>query len=217
MLATAFASADTLPDPQVDFLGGVGSVSFTGSMGMFFFLDSAGNLQCSATSGDTTVAGTSLGSNSCQLGTATDAFANNTGTDIRSFTINFGNVQTAGFSAGESSLFQTVIPNAAGTGATYSGGDIGPCVVNSTTSCGFPTCEVECIGAPISSYDIAATSDGGFVEFYMTFTNVELLNGSTTATLTSSATSVTAPEPGSMLLISCGVGLLGMLRRKIRR
>ena len=217
LLATAFAQADGLPDPRLDILGGTGSVSFTGSMGMFFTLDANGNLQCSATVGDVTVQGTTLGGNSCQLGSATDAFANNTGADIRSFTINFANIQTAGFSAGQDSLFQTVIPNAAGTGATYSGGDIGPCVPNATTACGLPTsCDDECIPGPFSPDNVNDPSSG-FVEFYLQISGVELINGSTTATFTSSPNSVTAPEPASMLLLGCGIGAVGMLRRRMRR
>lgn len=211
LLATAFAHADGLPDPQLDILGGTGSVSFTGTMGMFFSIDSNGNLQCSATVGDATVQGTNLGGNNCQLGSATDAFANNTGADIRSFTLNFANVQTAGFSAGQNSLFQTVIPNAAGTGATYSGGDIGQCVQNSNTDCGLP-CQT-CIQAP--SGPNAPT--GSFTEFYLVFHNVEVVNGSTSASFISSPDSVTAPEPGSMLLLGCALGAVGLIRRKVRR
>src|SRR5438445_12245739 len=91
LLATAFASADTvpLPDPQLDFLGGVGSVSFTGQITIDFSL-SNGILTCSAEGFE--VASTS-GQNTCTLGSFNDAFANNTGADIRSFNITFENQQ----------------------------------------------------------------------------------------------------------------------------
>ncbi|HZU23463.1 MAG TPA: VPLPA-CTERM sorting domain-containing protein [Terriglobales bacterium] len=207
LLAGAFASADNLPDPQLDILGGVGSVSFTGSMSITFTFDGT-NLQCTAVVGDNTVQGVSGGSNSCQLGSYNDAFANNTNGNIQSFIINFANVQSAGFSAGANSIFQTVIPNEAGTGATYGGGLIAPCVVTESTSCGGgSTCFEGCPAPP----------PGAFTEFYLKFTNVELVNGSTTATFISSPDAVSAPEPASMLLLTGGIGVLGIMRRKLRR
>src|SRR5437763_43858 len=192
LLATAFAAADTLPDPQLDFLGGTGSFNFTGAMVINFSLDTNGNLQCSTSSfGEVFVPSTTGPGNTCTLGAITNAFANGTGADIMSFHIEFGNVQTAGFSAGAASLFKTVIPDADGKGATYGGGDIAPCVPSALNDCGLtPTCFEGCIAGARFGPTADATLDGPFTEFYLSFTNVELVNGFATATLTSSPLAV---------------------------
>lgn len=218
LLATAFASADSLPDPKLDILGGVGSVNFTGSMSIFFSLDASGNLQCSATVNDVTVQGTTLSQNSCQLGSATDAFANNTGGNIQSFHFFEFSTPQGPFTAGADSLFQTVIPDGNNTGAVYGGGFIAPCTPTATEDCGIPTgCGEVCIGSALNPDD--EIDEGPISEFYLQITGVVLdpTTHTASATLQSSPNAVTAPEPASMLLLGCGIGAIGMLRRKMRR
>jgi hypothetical protein len=198
LTTAAFAAAsDSLPDPRVDIQGGTGSVAFFGTLTVNFSMDQQGNLICSSSPQIVTFNGPG---NFCQVGEVSDAFANDTGRDILAFHFEFDTEQGP-FTAGEASLFPDVTPDGDGFGATYSGGDIVPCVPNAQTSCGFDFAQtfIHTLDDPTAP----------FSEFYLTFNGVNLgPNGTATVTVTA------VPEPASMLLLGCGIAAIGVVRRK---